>query len=87
MEHYQPGADASELRRRVDRLHDAVTAIDRAGAPVRIEATAIAPTDESFLCVVAAPSEAVVRAICRRGRIRLDRLVPVEAADNPASEV
>lgn len=74
MEHYRPGADKTELRRRMARLREAVVALDRTGRTVQILAAAIVPTDEAVVCVLRAPSADDVRAICRRSRVRLDRL-------------
>jgi hypothetical protein len=74
VEHYRPGADTTELRRRMARLREAVVALDRSGRTVQIVAAAIVPTDEGLVCVVRAPSEDNVREACRRSHIRLDRL-------------
>jgi hypothetical protein len=86
MEHYRPGADTTELRRRLARLREAVVALDRAGEPVQIMAAAIVPTDEGFVCVLRASSRESVQELCRRSQVRPDRLTHAVADQQPGSE-
>ena len=86
MEHYRPGADTTELRRRMARLREAVVALDRTGRTVEIVAAAIVPTGEAFVCVFRAPSADHVREICRQSRVRLDRLTLAVPDEPPGSE-
>jgi hypothetical protein len=61
VEHYRPGLDAEELRRSVSRVRDTVAEIEREGKPIRQLRSTIVPVDESFLCVIEAASEGLVR--------------------------
>ena len=83
MEHYRPGADTTELRRRMARLREAAGALDRTGRSVQIVAAAIVPTDEALVCVVRASSAEDVREVCRNGHVRLDRLT-LAVPDEPS---
>jgi hypothetical protein len=86
MEHYRPGADVAELRHRLARLREAVVRFDRTGESVQVVAAAIVPTDEGFVCMLRAPSRQSVRDLCRRSRIRLDRLTLALPDQPPGTE-
>jgi hypothetical protein len=76
VEQYVPSASTDELRRRVALVRTTVSAMDPAGASVRIVTVTIVPGDEAVLCVVEAPTESVVRDIWHQGGVPIDRISP-----------
>ena len=61
VEHYRPGAGTAELEHVASRVRESVDALERQGRPVRFRHSTVVVADESFLCVVEAASEDLVR--------------------------
>jgi hypothetical protein len=74
VEHYQPGLDVEELRRWAGRVRDTVAALECEGKPIRYLRSTIVPLDESFLCVLEAASEDLVREAYTRAGIAFERV-------------
>jgi hypothetical protein len=74
VEHYRPGLQLEELDHAVARVRDAVSDLEGEGKPVRFLRSTIVPTDESFLCVIEAASEQLVREAYARGGIPFERI-------------
>ena len=74
VEHYRPGLSVSELEQAAARARDAVRELERAGEPVRFRHSTIVASDESFLCVVEALSEELVRAAYARASVPFERI-------------
>ena len=75
VEHYRPGLDAEELGRWVGRVHEAISDLESEGKPLRFLRSTIVPRDESFLCVLEAESEQLVRAAYARAGIPFERIL------------
>lgn len=76
VEHYRPSSTAADLERVAWRVREAVEALEREGRPVRFRHSTIVATDESFLVVVEAPSEALVRTAYDRANVTFERISP-----------
>lgn len=76
VEHYRPSSTAAELERVASRVREAVDALEREGRPVRFRHSTIVATDESFLVVVEAPSEALVRTAYDLANVTFERISP-----------
>ena len=76
VEHYRPGLDAEALRRWVARVRATVAELDRKGKPMRVLRSTIVPRDESFLCVIEAASEQLIREAYARAGIPFERISP-----------
>ena len=74
VEHYRPGLDAEELGLWVGRVHEAISDLEREGKPLRFLRSTIVPRDESFLCVLEAESEQLIRAAYARAGIPFERI-------------
>lgn len=74
VEHYQPGLGADELGRLVARVRDAVAGLEREGKRLRFLSSTIVPRDESFLCVLEAASEQLIREAYGRAGIPFERI-------------
>jgi Protein of unknown function (DUF4242) len=74
VEHYRPGLQLEELDHAVVRVRDAVSDLEREGKRVRFRRSTIVPADESFLCVIEAASEELVREAYARGGIPFERI-------------
>lgn len=74
VEHYRPGLDAEELGRWVGRVHEAISDLESEGKPLRFLRSTIVPRDESFLCVLEAESEQLIRAAYARAGIPFERI-------------
>jgi hypothetical protein len=74
VEHYRPGLSASELEQAAARVRDVVRELEREGKPVRFRHSTIVASDESFLCVVEAPSEEFVRVAYARASVPFERI-------------
>lgn len=74
VEHYRPGLSGSELERTAARVRDAVCELQREGEPVRFRHSTIVASDESFLCVVEAASEELVRLAYARASVPFERI-------------
>jgi hypothetical protein len=74
VEHYRPSATALDLERMASRVREAVDQLEREGRPVRFRHSTIVANDESFLCVVEASSEALVRMAYDRANVTFERI-------------
>lgn len=74
VEHYRPGSTAADLERVASRVREAVDQLEREGRPVRFRHSTVVAKDESFLCVVEAPSEALVRMVYDRASVSFERV-------------
>lgn len=74
VEHYGPGLSACALKQAAARVRYAVRELEREGEPVRFWHSTIVASDESFLCVVEAQSEELVRAAYARARVPFERI-------------
>ena len=74
VEHYRPGLDADELGRWVGRVREAISELESEGKPLRFLRSTIVPRDESFLCVLEAESEQLIRAAYARAGIPFERI-------------
>jgi hypothetical protein len=74
VEHYRTSSTASELERVASRVRQAVEQLEREGRPVRFRHSTVVATDEAFLCVVEASSEALVRLAYDRADVPFERI-------------
>ena len=74
VEHYRPNSTAADLEAAAARVREAVDQLERDGRAVRFRHSTIVATDESFLCVVEAPSEALVRLAYDRANVAFERI-------------
>ena len=74
VEHYRPGLSAADLERAAARVRDAIGELQREGEPMRFLHSTIVAADESFLCVVEAASERLVRTAYRRANVPYERI-------------
>jgi Protein of unknown function (DUF4242) len=74
VEHYRPGLGVEELRRSVARVRATIAELEREGKPVRFLGSTIVPRDESFLCVIEASSEQLIRDAHVRAGIPFERI-------------
>jgi Protein of unknown function (DUF4242) len=74
VEHYRPGLSAAELEGAAGRVRDAVGELQREGEPVRFLHSTIVAADESFLCVLEAASEQLVRTAFARAGVSCERI-------------
>lgn len=76
VEHYRPGLDAEALRGWVARVRATVAELEREGKPMRFLRATIVPRDESFLCVIEAASQQLIREAYARAGIPFERISP-----------
>jgi nucleotide-binding universal stress UspA family protein len=81
VEPYRPSSGAESLRGGADRLAESARALGREGSTVRVVDTILLPTDETWLHLIDAASEAEVRAVAERAGIDVDRVVPAEQVE------
>lgn len=74
VEHYRPSATAADLERVASQVREAVDQLEREGRPVRFRHSTVVAADESFLCVVEATSESLVRLAYERAHVPLERI-------------
>ena len=74
VEHYRPGLPLDELERLAGRACAAVGDLERSGKPLRFLRSLIVPDDESFLSVVEAASEQLVREAYTQAEIPFERI-------------
>ena len=74
VECYRPSSTAADLERVASRVREAVDQFERQGRPVRFRHWTVVATDELFLCVVEAPSEALVRMAYDRANVLFERI-------------
>jgi hypothetical protein len=76
VEHYRPGHDLAHLTSSIARVRETVAAMEREGEPVRSLSATIVPSDESFLCLIEAASEALVADAYGRAEVPFERISP-----------
>jgi hypothetical protein len=76
VENYHPGLGESELKGMVSRLRDAVADMTREGIAICHVRSTIVTADESFLCLINATSEQLVRDAYARADISFERISP-----------
>jgi hypothetical protein len=74
VEHYRPGLDVEQLRHSVSRVRDTVVDMEREGTSIRHLRFTIVPVDESFLCLIEAASEQLVREAYARAGVPFERI-------------
>lgn len=74
VEHYRPSSTAADLLEVAARVRNAIDELEREGRPVRFRHSTVVAADESFLCVVEAVSEEVVRMAYDRARVTFERI-------------
>ncbi len=74
VEHYRPGVAAAGLSRAVACVQRAFHELELEGQPVRFRHSTIVASDESFLCVVEARSEDLVRLAYARAGVPFERI-------------
>jgi hypothetical protein len=82
VENYHPGLGAEELQRIVSRIRDVVSEMTRDGNAIRHVRSTIVPADESFLCVIDAASEQLVRDAYARAGVAFERISPALSDDS-----
>jgi Nickel responsive protein SCO4226-like len=86
VEHYRPDKQVAELERFAARARGAVRELEREGQPLRFLRSLILPGDESFLCLVEAASEQLVRDAYDRAGIRFERISPTRVLTDSEME-
>jgi hypothetical protein len=86
VEHYRPGLRPGELEKLARQASTALRELEQAGRPLRVLRTVIVPGDESFLSVVEASSERLVRDAYSRSGIGFDRISPSRVLADPETE-
>lgn len=86
VEHYRPGLQAADLESLAARARTAVRELEREGKPLRFLRLLIVPGDESFLCVVEAASEQLVREAYDRAGIPFERISPTRVLTDSEME-
>jgi hypothetical protein len=76
VENYHPGLGENELKGMVSRIRDAVGEMTRDGVAIRHVRSTIVPADESFLCLISATSEQLIRDAYARAGISFERISP-----------
>ena len=74
VESYRPSSTTADLERVASRVREAVDRLEQEGRPVRFRHSTIVAADESFLCVVEAASEDVVRMAYARASVTFERI-------------
>jgi hypothetical protein len=74
VEHYRPSSSAADLLEVAARVRSAVDELEREGRPLRFRHATVVATDESFLCVVEAASEDLVRIAYERASVTVERI-------------
>jgi len=74
VEHYLPGSTAADLEQVASRVRNAIDELEREGQPVRFRHATVVAADESFLCVVEAGSEGLVRLAYERASVTFERM-------------
>ena len=74
VEHYRPNSTAVDLVHEASRVREAVDALQREGRRIRFRHSTVVATDESFLCVVEAASETLVRMAYERASLSFERI-------------
>jgi hypothetical protein len=82
VEHYRPGLDSERLTSSVSRVRETVVEMERTGAPIHYVRSTIVPNDESFLCVIEAASEDIVREAYARAGVPFERISPAISAED-----
>ena len=81
VENYHPGLGEAELTDLVSRLRGAVAEMSRGGQAIRHVRSTIVPVDESFLCLITATSEQLIRDAYALADISFARISPAVSDD------
>ncbi len=82
VENYHPGLGETELRDMVTRIREAVAEMSSDGMVIRHERSTIVPADESFLCLINATSEQLIRDAYARAGISFERISPAVSEED-----
>jgi Protein of unknown function (DUF4242) len=74
VEHYRPGQSVDDLHRSLARVREAVTEMAREGKEIRYLSSTLVPDDESYLSVLHAESEELVREAYARAATPFERI-------------
>jgi hypothetical protein len=74
VEHYRPGQNVDEVQRSLARVRETVMEMEREGKRIRHLRSTIVPDDESYLSVLDAESEELVREAYARADIPFERI-------------
>jgi broad specificity phosphatase PhoE len=74
VEHYRPSSTGADLEHVAAQVRKAVDELEREGRPVRFRHSTVVATDESFLCVVEAASEDLIRLAFDRASVTFERI-------------
>ena len=75
VERYLPGTSQDELRRSLERLHEATEELRSEGIPVWYLGSTLVPEDEACFCQFEGPSQEAIAEANRRAGTRFDRIV------------
>jgi hypothetical protein len=81
VEHYRPGQSVDDVRRSLAQVRETVEQMEREGKRIRHVRSTIVPDDESYLSVLDAESEELVREAYARARTTFERISTAIAAD------
>ncbi len=79
VERYLPGTPQDELRRSLERLHEATEELRTEGIPVWYLGSTVVPEDEACFCQFEGPSQEAIAEANRRAGTRFDRIVAAVA--------
>lgn len=74
VEHYRPGATATDLERVASRVRAAFEELELEGQAARFRHATVVAIDESLFCVVEASSEELVRLAYHRANETFERM-------------
>jgi len=74
VEHCRPGLTAEELAHSAALVRETAAALQLEGKPLRFVSSTLIPADESFLCLLEAASERLVRDTYARAGIACERI-------------
>jgi hypothetical protein len=74
VEHYRPGLTTDALQHAAQLIRAAASALEHEGRPLHHLRTTIVPSDEAFLSIFEAGSEAVVREAYTRAGVAFERI-------------
>ena len=86
VENYHPGLGENELKGMVSSIRDAVAEMTRDGMAIRHVRSTIVPADESFLCLINATSEQLIRDAYARAGISFERISPALSEEDQTPE-
>lgn len=74
VEHYRPSSSEADLEQVASRVRRAVDQLEREGRALRFRHSTIVAGDESFLCVIEAASEDIVRMAYELASVTFERI-------------